>query len=101
MTYFIRRVFEVYELSTRIVSIEALVGDEWIEISALPEEVQKIAREFLKKIEVGANHKPRTEIAIPTDGLLYEAELAHCCSASAKARTPPHSNSSGCKSKTR
>jgi thermitase len=80
VTYFVRRVFEVYELSTRIVSIEALVGDEWIEITALPDAVQKAMREFLKKIEIGAAHKPKVEIAIPTDGLLYEAELAHCCS---------------------
>lgn len=80
VTYFIRRVFEVYELSTKIVSIEALIGDEWIEIDALPDAVRKLVREFLKKVEVGASHKPRVEIALPTDGLLYEAELAHCCS---------------------
>jgi thermitase len=80
VTYFVRRVFEVYELSTRIVSIEVLVGDEWIEVDALPDAAKKIVREFLKKVEVGANHKPRVEIALPTDGPLYEAELAHCCS---------------------
>ena len=87
VTYFVRRVFEVYELSTRIVSIEALVGDEWIDIAALPDEVQKVAREFLRKIEVGAKHKPSVEIAIPTDGLLYEAELAHCCSCECESQT--------------
>jgi len=80
VTYFIRRVFEVYELSTKIVGIEVLVGDEWIEAEALPDEIRKLIREFLKKIEIGAAHKPRVEIALPTDGLLYEAELAHCCS---------------------
>jgi thermitase len=34
----------------------------------------------LGKIVVGAKHDPKVEIALPTDGLLYEAELAHCCS---------------------
>jgi len=80
VTYFIRRVFEVYELSTKIVGIEVLVGDEWLEVEALPDAVKKAIREFLKKVEIGSSHKPRVEIALPTDGLLYEAELAHCCS---------------------
>jgi thermitase len=87
VTYFVRRVFEVYELSTRIVSIEALVGDEWIDVSALPDEVVKVVKDFLRKIEVGANAKPKVEIAIPTDGLLYEAELAHCCSCEFESQT--------------
>ena len=80
VTYFIRRVFEVYELSTRIVSVEVLAGDEWIEVEALPDQIKKLVRDFLKKAEVGATHRPKVEIALPTDGLLYEAELAHCCS---------------------
>lgn len=80
VTYFVRRVFEVYELSTKIVSIEVLAGDEWIEVDALPDAVKKLIKEFLKKVEIGSSHKPKVEIALPTDGLLYEAELAHCCS---------------------
>jgi thermitase len=80
VTYFIRRVFEVYELSTRIVSVEVLAGDEWIEVEALPDQIKKLVRDFLKKAEVGATHRPKVEIDLPTDGLLYEAELAHCCS---------------------
>lgn len=86
VTYFVRRVFEVYELSTRIVSIEVQIGDEWIDVEALPDEIKKKLREFLKKIEVGVSHKPKVEIAIPTDGLLYEAELAHCCSCECEAQ---------------
>lgn len=87
VTYFVRRVFEVYELSTRIVSIEALVGDEWVEISALPDQIVKVIKDFLKKVEIGASHRPKVEIALPTDGLLYEAELAHCCSCECESQT--------------
>ena len=80
MTYFIRRVFEIYALRTRIVGIEVQVGSQWVDLGSTPDELQKVVRKFLAKVDVGAAHDPRVEIALPTDGLLYEAELAHCCS---------------------
>jgi thermitase len=80
VTYFIRRVFEIYELRTRIVGIEVQVGRQWVDLGSTPDELQKVVRKFLAKVDVGAAHDPRVEIALPTDGLLYEAELAHCCS---------------------
>jgi hypothetical protein len=80
VTYTIRRVFEVYELTTRIVAIEVQFGDQWIDVNAAPPEIQNEVKKFLQKIELGARHDPDVEIALPTDGLLYEAELAHCCS---------------------
>ncbi|HYN83073.1 MAG TPA: hypothetical protein VES88_16455 [Gemmatimonadaceae bacterium] len=80
VTYFIRRVFEVYKLTTRIVAIELQIGDRWVDLGAAPPEIQGIVKKHLVKIDVGAPHDPEVEIALPTDGLLYEAELAHCCS---------------------
>jgi len=80
VTYFIRRVFEVYQLSTKIVGIEVQFGNQWIDISATPGDIQEAVKKFLQKIDVGAAHDPKVEIALPTDGLLYEAEQAHCCS---------------------
>jgi thermitase len=76
VTYYIRRVFEVYELRTRIVAVEVQLGGQWLDQSAASPAIQK----ELNKIVVGASHDPKIEIALPTDGLLYEAELAHCCS---------------------
>jgi len=80
VTYFIRRVFEVYQLTTRIIGIEVQVGDAWIDVAAAPAAIRDEVRRFLEKIEVGSKADPKVEIALPTDGLLYEAELAHCCS---------------------
>ena len=80
VAYFSRRVFEVDELRTRIVGIEVQVGSQWVDLGSTPDELQKVVRKFLAKVDVGAAHDPRVEIALPTDGLLYEAELAHCCS---------------------
>jgi len=80
VTYFIRRVFEIYRLVTRIVAVEVQIGDQWVDVAATPGPIQNVVKKFLAKIAVGAEHDPRVEIALPTDGLLYEAELAHCCS---------------------
>ncbi len=80
VTYFIRRVFEVYSLATRIVAIDVQLGDQWIPLAAAPREIQDDVKKNLQKVDVGSKYDPKVEIALPTDGLLYEAELAHCCS---------------------
>ena len=80
VTYFIRRVFEVYCLSTRLVGIEAQIGGNWIDINAVPDALRDAILKQLGPIVVGQVSRRNTEIAIPTDGLLYEAELAHCSS---------------------
>lgn len=80
VTYYIRRLFEVYKLTTTIVGIQALVGGQWVDLQALPKEVQTVVAKQLDGIKLGLSHDPGVEIALPTDGLLYEAELAHCSS---------------------
>ena len=81
VTYFIRRVFEVYDLRTRVVGIEVQIGNQWVDLRSTPKEgLQTVVRKFLDRVDIGTAHDPRVEIALPTDGLLYEAELAHCCS---------------------
>jgi thermitase len=80
VTYYIRRVFEVYKLSTTIVGIQALVGGLWVDLLALPKDVQALVERQLEGIKSGLSHDPGVEISLPTDGLLYEAELAHCSS---------------------
>ena len=80
VTYFIRRVFEVYCLSTRLVGIEVQIGGNWIDIKAVPDALRDAIVKQLGSIIVGQVSQRSTEIAIPTDGLLYEAELAHCSS---------------------
>ena len=80
ITYYIRRVFEVYQLSTKIVSVEVLAGNQWLDLGATPPAIQDAVKKFLDKTDVGNSHDPGVEIQLPTDGLLYEAEQAHCCS---------------------
>jgi thermitase len=78
VTYFIRRVYEVYCLTTRVAGIQIAAGDQWIELDAAAPESKADVAGWLDKLSIGQTAKSSTEIALPTDGLLYEAELAHC-----------------------
>ena len=89
VTYFIRRVVELYAISTRVSDISyRIVGPnlppDWHtinDIGWLPVQIQneiKAVLNLLPKVgEVVERPKP---ISIPTDGTVYDPELAHCCS---------------------
>jgi hypothetical protein len=70
----------VYCLSTRLVGIEVQIGGNWIDIQAVPDALKNAILKQLGPIVIGQVSQRSTEIAIPTDGLLFEAELAHCSS---------------------
>jgi len=82
VTYYARRVLEVYKASSRVESIEWRVGDApWRsldDLSAEAERALKKVRDALPRPEDTA--RDRRQVTLPTDGLLYEAELAHCSS---------------------
>lgn len=84
VTYFVRRVNELYESSTRIESVEWRLGENapWRSFTdlegapdALRKQLQQLAKLLPKKGEVTIDSRP---ITLPTDGTLYETELAHC-----------------------
>jgi Subtilase family len=89
VTYFVRRVVELYAFSTVVSNITyRILGPnipaEWHSINDvawLPQQVRnqiQAALGLLPKIgEVIEHPKP---ISIPTDGTVYDPELAHCCS---------------------
>ncbi|HSW06006.1 S8 family serine peptidase [Aquabacterium sp.] len=86
VTYFVRRVNEVYEVHTRITSIEWRLGDggAWRSVDdlnglpdALRQVIEAMVRDLLKQ---GQMARDARVITVPTDGTLYEPELAHCAS---------------------
>ena len=89
VTYFVRQIVELYSLSTRVFSISyRIVGAgtqaEWHSIDdlgwlpgQLQEQVKKAAQLLPK---VGESVERARPITLPTDGTVYNAELAHCCS---------------------
>lgn len=89
VTYFIRKVVELYAISTRVSDISyrivaAQVPPEWHSIDDLDwlpvpvrDEVKRTLRLLPRVGEVTEKPKP---ISLPTDGTVYDPELAHCCS---------------------
>jgi subtilisin family serine protease len=86
VTYFVRRVHEVYEISTHVEAIEWRIGSQgdWRLIDDrdnLPEGIERELERILKTApRVGAMIRNPRQLTLPTDGLLYEPELAHCSS---------------------
>ena len=85
VTYYVRGVSEAYEVTTRVLSIEWRIGDTpWRDIADQDNLAPEI-REALKAIveglpKPGESLRDDRQITLPTDGTLYEAELAHCSS---------------------
>jgi subtilisin family serine protease len=86
VTYFVRRVNEVYEAHTRVESLEWRLGEgaPWRsvdDLEGLPDDLRKRFERFLHDVpRAGEERRDRRSITLPTDGTLYEAELAHCSS---------------------
>ena len=50
-------------------------------IEALPDAIAKAVKEAVANLQKpGERFESKKEIYLPTDGLVYEPELAHCCS---------------------
>jgi hypothetical protein len=88
VNYFVRKVLDVYTLTTTVQSVTfQLTAGNFVsgvltpsEVSQLPKEYQAAAEAALKGLpKVGAQAQPAATIAIPTDGVVYDPELAHCC----------------------
>jgi hypothetical protein len=85
VTYYVRRVNEVYEVLTRIVSVEWRLGDgAWRtldDLAGLPADIRKALERIIRELPRNGDQarNPR-QITLPTDGTVYEPELAHCSS---------------------
>ncbi|MBI2510440.1 MAG: S8 family serine peptidase [Opitutae bacterium] len=89
VTYFVRQVMELYAVATRVsdVSYRILanaVPPDWHRLddlgwlpNATQQHVAKIARLLPRVGQVTEQPRP---LSLPTDGVVYDPELAHCCS---------------------
>jgi thermitase len=86
VTYYVRRVNEVYEIHSRIESVEWRLGEgaPWRSVDDLdgvPDGLRKlIGHQVAQLLRHGQMHRDARQITLPTDGTVYEAELAHCAS---------------------
>jgi hypothetical protein len=88
VTYFVRKVLDVYVLTTKVIAVTINVTvDNYVsptltpgQINQLPQQYQKAVEAALKGIPaVGDSVEQPTVITVPTDGVVYDPELAHCC----------------------
>jgi hypothetical protein len=88
VTYFVRKVLDVYVLTTKVISVTVQVTvDNFVspvltpsQINQLPQQYQKAVEAVLKGLPaVGASVEQPTVLTVPTDGVVYDPELAHCC----------------------
>lgn len=89
VTYFVRQIMELYSVSTRVSDISYRIvipslPNEWHSIDDLGW-LPDIIRDQVKKVlellpKIGAVIVRPKPISLPTDGVVYDPELAHCCS---------------------
>lgn len=88
VTYFVRKVLDVYVLTTKVVAITIKVAvDNYVspiltpaQIGQLPKQYQKAVEAALKGLPaVGDSVEHPTVLTVPTDGVVFDPELAHCC----------------------
>jgi thermitase len=86
VTYYIRRVNELYEAMSRVIAVEWRLSANspfrsTRDVAGVPNEVQKRLQDVLREApRPGEALTDRRHITIPTDGTLYETELAYCSS---------------------
>src|SRR5262249_30067725 len=89
VTYFVRQIVELYTVSTAVYEIQFRVvapgqAGDWHKLEDLDEVPPEIAAVVKKALELlpkpGENVDRPRPVSIPTDGTVYDPELANCCS---------------------
>ncbi len=88
VTYFVRKVLDVYVITTKVtaVTFQATVGN-YVSPVLTPAQIGQIPTQYQKAVEtilagvptVGETVEQPTVLTVPTDGVVYDPELAHCC----------------------
>ena len=88
VTYFVRKVLDVYQSSSKVVGVtfQATEGN-YVSPVLTPAEIGQIPASLRQSVEaalkglppVGEATQHPTLVTVPTDGVVYDPELAHCC----------------------
>jgi len=87
VTYFVRKVLDVYVSTTKVTGVTFQVTvDNYVSPVLTPAQIglllpyQKAVQAILKGLPtVGEVIEQPTVLTVPTDGVVYDPELAHCC----------------------
>jgi hypothetical protein len=88
VTYFVRKVLDVYVMTTKVtaVTFQVRVGN-YVSLVLTPAQIKQVESQYISAVEtilktlptVGEVVQQPTQLAVPTDGVVYDPELAHCC----------------------
>ena len=88
VNYFVRKVLDVYEVTTKVISVtfQVTVGNYQSPVLT-PAEIGQVEAPFRAAVKailqdlppVGEVIKQPVVLTVPTDGVVYDPELAHCC----------------------
>ena len=88
MTYFVRKVLDVYVMTTKVIAVtfQVRVGN-YLSPILTPAQIKQVESQYVSAVEtilktlptVGEVVEQPTRLAVPTDGVVYDPELAHCC----------------------
>jgi hypothetical protein len=88
VTYFVRKVLDVYVLTTKVIAVTIQVTvDNFVSPVLTPAQINQLPKQYQKAVEaalkglptVGETIEHPTVLTVPTDGVVYDPELAHCC----------------------
>lgn len=88
VTYFVRKVVDVYQSSTRLLAITFQVSEgNYVSPVLTPAQIAQIPAALRPAVEavlkllppVGETTQHPALVTVPTDGVVYDPELAHCC----------------------
>jgi hypothetical protein len=88
VTYFVRKVLDVYQLTTKVTAITFQVkAENYTSPLLTPAQINQVLAQYRTAVEnilkqlpnVGDVVQQPTTLNVPTDGVVYDPELAHCC----------------------
>jgi hypothetical protein len=88
VTYFVRKVLDVYVSTTTVTSVTfQVVAGTYVSPVLTPARVKQVEAKYVAAVEtiikglptVGEVVEQPTILSVPTDGVVYDPELAHCC----------------------
>ena len=88
VTYFVRKVMDVYVITTKVTAVTFQVtAGNFVSPVLTPSQIGQLPAKYKATVEailkgvpaVGESVEVPTVLTVPTDGVVYDPELAHCC----------------------
>jgi hypothetical protein len=88
VNYFVRKVLDVYVLTTKVILVTFQVrAGNYVSAVLTPAQIGQVPTQYRAAVEallkglpsVGEVVEQPTVVSVPTDGVVYDPELSHCC----------------------